>query len=119
MEEYNKQKEEIISMLELMLINPEGLNLKKLIIEPGEYCWLINVDLLTFQSIYLGQIDYLAAAVKAAFNDLKVPQVRVFYNVNLKKYDYELLDKILPWDATYEYAIPNIVTFGLVSYNIK
>jgi len=116
LEEYTRQKQQIISTLQTLLINSQGLDTKSLCIKPAIYCWLVHIDLLVLQSISLRQVDLLAGATKAALGDVQFPKVRVVFNENTKTYDYEVLEEMLTWKDVCKTPIPDIVTLGLVFF---
>ena len=119
LEEYAKQKREIISTLESMLINVKGINQKCLAIKAGVFCWLLHVDLLVFQPISLSQIDILAVAIKAALADLALPKVEVFFNENSKSNDFEMSEELLTWEQiSGGVQVPAAITLGAVSHFI-
>ena len=114
-EEYAKQKAEIISTLEAVLVNPQGIDKKCLVIKAGVFCWLLHIDLLVFQPISLSQVDVLSIAVKAALADLALPKIEAFFNANTKSNDFEMREDLLGWDVICKGgSVPTVITLGLV-----
>ena len=60
----------------------------------GEFAWNLNVDLLVLDELCLSQIDPIARAVRAAFNDLALPQVIATLNSNTNKIEVGLLEDV-------------------------
>ena len=116
-EEYARMKEEIVSTLSEMMINRGGINKKWFVIQPGIYCWQLHIDLLVFQPISLVQIDSLSMAVRAAFADMRLPKINVFFNENTKANDFEMGEELLPlsqFSKSEATELPCVVTLGIV-----
>ena len=72
------------------------VNRNELMIFKAEFAWLLNVDVLVFDELALHQFDYIAAAVRAAFLNLELPQVIATLNANTSKIEVSLAEDVYP-----------------------
>ena len=82
---------QILNSLYKNIIDRSELNIYK-----GEFSWLLNVDVLVFDELALHQIDYIAAGIRAAFQDLQLPYVIATLNANTNKIEVALAEDVYP-----------------------
>lgn len=53
------------------------INREDLLLSEGQFCWFLNVDILVMEELSLHQLDYIGLAIRAAFQNVQLPQVYV------------------------------------------
>ena len=72
------------------------INRTELCIFKGEFVWHLNVDILVLDELALHQIDQIALAIRAAFQDLSLPQVIATLNANTNQIEVGLVEEVYP-----------------------
>lgn len=70
------------------------INREELLVAEGQFSWFLNVDILVLEELSLQQLDYIGLAVRAAFQDVRLPQVFVTTNENTGKVEVGLAEEI-------------------------
>lgn len=70
------------------------INREDLLLSEGQFSWFLNVDILVMEELSLHQIDYIGLAIRAAFQNVHLPQVYVTTNENTGKIDVNLAEEI-------------------------
>ena len=69
---------------------------EELVIFKSEYAWQLHVDVLVMDELSLYQLDMIGASIRAAFQNLRLPQVIATLNANSNKIEVGLVEDIYP-----------------------
>ena len=88
-------KQRLLHILSTLYTNTV-VDREELVIFKAEYVWQLHVDVLVMDELSLNQLDMIGASIRAAFQNLRLPQVIATLNANSNKIEVGLVEEIYP-----------------------